>query len=89
MDSPALYPSGIGCGSLNPQASSGAPPAKPRFENRECFLDRTKGKNKTDLPTNPKWQIGLFLWHKPYRGGCGLPQGERERKVKHFSLGPP
>ena len=41
------------------------------------------------MPTNPKWQIGLFLWHKPYRGGCGLPQGERERKVKHFSLGPP
>ena len=55
----------------------GGNPAEPRIENTECSLDETKGKNKTDLPTNPKWQIGLFLWHKPYRGGCGLPQGER------------
>ena len=46
-------------------------------------------KNKTDLPTVSKWQIGLFLWLKALSRGCGLPQGERERKVKHFSLGPP
>ena len=42
-------------------------PAAPRIENRECSLDETKGKNKTDLPTNPKWQIGLFLWQKVAR----------------------
>ena len=51
------------------------PPAAPRIENRECSLDETKGKNKTDLPTNPKWQIGLFLWLKPYWGGAATPQG--------------
>ena len=43
------------------------PPAAPRIENRECSLDETKGKNKTDLPTNSKWQIGLFLWQKVAR----------------------
>ena len=46
----------------------GNPPTAPRIENTECSLDETKGKNKTDLPTNPKWQIGLFLWLKPYWG---------------------
>ena len=25
------------------------------------------GEKKTDLPTNPKWQIGLFLWQKVAR----------------------
>ena len=34
-------------------------------------------KNKTDLPTVSKWQIGLFLWLKALSRGCGLPQGER------------
>ena len=43
------------------------PPAAPRIENRECSLDETKGKNKTDLPTSSKWQIGLFLWQKVAR----------------------
>ena len=42
-------------------------PAEPRIENRECSLDETKGKNKTDLPTSSKWQIGLFLWLKVAR----------------------
>jgi len=89
LDSPALYPSGIGCGSLNPQASSGAPPAKPRFENRECFLDETKGKNKIDLPTNPKWQIGLLLWLKALSRGLRLAAGGAGLKsVSLFSRSP-
>ena len=29
------------------------------------------------MPTNLKWQIGLFLWHKPYRGGAGTAGGAK------------
>ena len=29
------------------------------------------------MPTNPKWQIGLFLWYKPYRGGAGTAGGAK------------
>ena len=39
----------------------------PRIDSRECFSDGTEGKNKTDLLTNSKWQIGLFLWLKVAR----------------------
>ena len=39
----------------------------PRIEKIECSLDETRGKNKTDLPTKSKWQIGLFLWQKTAR----------------------
>ena len=38
---------------------------------------KPKETTKTDSPTTSKWQIGLFLWQNPHRGGCGLPQGER------------
>ncbi len=37
------------------------------------------GETKTDLPTNPKWQIGLGLWQKPYRGGGGNAAGGAKR----------
>ena len=57
------------CGILEAKA-----PAEPRIENRECSLDETKGKNKTDLPTNPKWQIGLFLCLRPFLGGAATPR---------------
>ena len=68
LDSPALCPSGIVRGNLNHQASSGGtPPAMPRIDSRECFPDGAEGKNKTDLLTNSKWQIGLFLWLKVAR----------------------
>ena len=60
------------------------PPAAPRIDSRKCSLDRTKGKNKTDLPTYSKWQIGLFLWHKPYRGGCGHRRGSGSEKCFTF-----
>ena len=54
----------------------------PRIDSRECFSDGTEGKNKTDLPTNSKWQIGLFLWHKPYRGGAATPQGGQRAPLR-------
>ena len=76
LDSPALCPSGIVRGNLNHQASSGGtPPAMPRIDSRECFSDGTEGTNKTDLPTNSKWQIGLLLCLKPYRGGAARRRG--------------
>ena len=56
----------------------------PRIDSRECFSDGTEGKNKTDLPTYSKWQIGLFLWHKPYRGGCGHRRGSGSEKCFTF-----
>ena len=67
---------------IPPAATSAAPPRKgcnsgqyvrnktpavPRIDSRECFPDGTEGKNKTDLPSNLKWQIGLFLWLKVAR----------------------
>ena len=39
----------------------------PRIDSRECFPDGAEGTNKTDLLTNSKWQIGLFLWLKVAR----------------------
>ncbi len=68
FDPPALCPSGIGCDSLNPQASS-----KPRhlpchgLTAGSVTLKKPEEKSKTDLPTNSKWQIGLFLWQKVAR----------------------
>ena len=64
--------------------ASHKPPAVPRIDSRKCSLDRTKGKNKTDLPTYSKWQIDLFLWHKPYRGGCGHRRGSGSEKCFTF-----
>ena len=47
------------------------------------------GEKKTDLPTNLKWQIGLFLWLKPYRGGCGAAAGGTGAKsVSLFARSP-
>jgi hypothetical protein len=45
----------------------GHAPTEPRIENRRCDLSKTWGEKKTDLPTNPKWQIGLGLWQKVAR----------------------
>ena len=59
LDSPALCPSGIGCDSLNPQASSNSNLPRHGLTAGSVTLVRLGAKNKTDLPTNPKWQIGL------------------------------
>ena len=68
MDSPALCPSGIGCSSLSPQASS-KPRHLPRhgLKTESVPLMKPEEKTKTDLPTNSKWQIGLLLWLKVAR----------------------
>ena len=57
-------------------------PAAPRIENRECSLDETKGKNKTDLPTNSKWQIGLVLWQKVARRETERSAASAKRAVR-------
>ena len=70
-----------------PRHPRGKESAVPRIDSRKCLPEETKGKNKTDLPTNPKWQIGLLLCLKPYRGGSGLPQGERSVPLRGVSRG--
>ena len=68
MDSPAFCPSGIGCGGLNLQASSGASHPPSHGLTAEGVTPGVAwGEKKTDLPTNSKWQIGLGLWQKVAR----------------------
>ena len=76
FDPPAPCPSGIGCGNLNPQASSGATHLPCHGLKVESVPSKEpKGRIKTDLPTISKWQIGLFLWLKPYRGDAARRRG--------------
>ncbi len=67
FDPPVLCPSGIGCDSLNPQASP--KPTLPRhgLTAEGVTPGKAWGETKTDLPTNPKWQIGLGQWQKVAR----------------------
>ncbi len=62
-------------GKKGPRHPRGKESAVPRIDSRKCLPEETKGKNKTDLPTNPKWQIGLLLCLKPYRGGAARRRG--------------
>ena len=77
FDPPAFSPSGIGCDNLNLQASS--KPTLPRHGLTAGSVTPgvAWGKKKTDLPTYSKWQIGLFLRLKPYRGGAGTAGGAK------------
>ena len=54
----------------------------PRIEKTECSLDETRGKNKTDLPTNSKWQIGLVLWQKVARRETERSAASAKRAVR-------
>ena len=75
FDPPALCPSGIGCAGLNLQASSGAPHLPSHgLKTQSVPSMKPEEKDKTDLPTNPKWQIGLFLCLKPFLGGAATPR---------------
>ena len=58
------------------------PPTVPRIESRGCSLDETRGKNKTDLPTTPKWQIGLVLWQKVARRETERSAASAKRAVR-------
>ena len=67
MDSPALCPSGIGRGNLNPQASWEASLPRHGLTAEGVTPGRAWGEIKTDLPIGLKWQIGLDLWQKVAR----------------------
>ncbi len=68
FDPPAFCPSGIGCGNLNPQASSGASHLPSHgLAAGSVTPGKTRGEKKTGLPTSSKWQIGLLLWLKVAR----------------------
>ena len=58
------------------------------LKTQNVSFDETNGKNKTDLPTNSKWQIGLFLWLKPYRGGAGTAGGAGAKSETLFARSP-
>ena len=75
FDPPAPCPSGIGCDNLNPQTSSGAILPRHGLKVESVPSKEPKEKIKTDLPTRSKWQIGLCLWYKPYRGGAACRRG--------------
>ena len=89
MDSPAPCPSGIVRDSLNPQASSKAPPAAPRLDSGECDPRCSLGKEKDRFAHLLKVANRSFSVAQTLSRGLRAPQGERERKVFHFSLGPP
>ena len=68
LDSPGLCPSGIGCGSLNLQASSGASHLPSHGLTAESVTPVQLGEKKRPFcPLSSKWQIGLFLWQKVAR----------------------
>ena len=79
FDPPALCPSGIGCGSIEPAASSGASLPSHGLKIEGVTPVELEEKNKTDLPTNSKWQIGLLLCLNPYRGGAACRRGSTQR----------
>ena len=89
FDPPALYPSGIVRNNLNPQASSMAP-TPPCHGLKVESVPLMKPKKKQDrFAHKTKVANRSFVVSETLSRGCGSPQGERERKVKHFSLGPP
>ncbi len=61
----------------------GIPPSEPRIESRECSLDETRGKNKTDLPTQLKVanRSGFVAEGSPARDGA--QRSEREKGDGH------
>ena len=82
MDSPAPCPSGIGCGSIKPAASSGASLPSHGLKIEGVTPVKLEEKNKTDLPTTPKWQIGLVLWQKVARRETERSAASAKRAVR-------
>ena len=60
----------------------GIPPAEPRIENTECSLDETKGKNKTDLPTQLKVANRSIFVAEGSPARDGAQRSEREKGGK-------
>ena len=50
-------------------------------------LIEPKEKIRPICPLSLKWQIGLFLWHKPYRGGCGHRRGSEASPLGEYPEG--
>ena len=88
MDSPALYPSGIGCGSLNPQASSGAP--LPSHDLKTESVSSMKPKEKI-RPISPPTQSGksvYFCGTNPIEGVAACRRGSGTEKCFTFQSVP-
>ena len=61
-----------------------APAVLPRHGLTAEYFSWSKPKEttKTGLPTISKWQIGLFLYLKPYLGGAATPQGGQRAPLR-------
>ena len=82
LDSPAPCPSGIGCGSIEPAASSGAILPSHGLKTQSVPSMKPKEKNKTGLSTSSKWQIGLGLWQKVARRETERSAASAKRAVR-------
>ena len=71
FDPPALCPSGIVRGGLSPQASSGAPPAAPRFDSRKCDPRYSLGRKKDRFAHRPKVANRSIFVSETLSGGSG------------------
>ncbi len=84
FDPPALCPSGIGCGSLNPQTSSGASHL-PRhgLTAGSVTPGKTREEKKTDLPTQLKVANRSFVVAESSPARDGAQRSEREKGGGH------
>ena len=80
LDSPAPYPSGIGCGGLNLQASSGAPLPRHELTTEGVTPGVAWGEKKTDLPTQLKVANRSRFVVETLSRGCGNRRGSGSEK---------
>ena len=83
FDPPAFCPSGIGCDSLNPQASSGAPLPRHGLAAESVTPGKTRGEKKTDLPTQLKVANRSFVVAESSPARDGAQRSEREKGGGH------
>ena len=84
FDPPALCPSGIVCGNLNPQASSGAPHLPSHgLAAGSVTPGKTWGEKKTGLPTQLKVANRSFVVAESSPARDGAQRSEREKGGGH------
>ena len=84
LDSPAPCPSGIGCGGLNLQASSGASHLPSHgLAAGSVTPGKTRGEKKTDLPTQLKVANRSFVVAESSPARDGAQRSEREKGGGH------
>ena len=84
LDSPGFCPSGIGCGSLNPQASSGASHLPSHgLAAGSVTPGKTRGEKKTGLPTQLKVANRSFVVAESSPARDGAQRSEREKGGDH------